>query len=241
MRVSHAEYVWKIRTNSDRARNLGAEVRFHKTPIAAWFTVIDGELLVRKPVDVFGSPSLTVSNDLHDVRYFATAFHSLWAKALAQRQRSATESRKIDREESSSVSPLKVFLCHASDDKPLVRELYGRLAEGGIEPWLDEVDILPGQDWDLEIKQAVRRADAVVVLLSRASTTKRGYLQKEIKIAFDTAAEQPEGSIFLIPARLEDCAVPESLQKWQYVDLFRENGFDRLLRSLLKTNSGKKK
>src|ERR1035441_9624326 len=39
MRVSHAEYVWKIRTNSDRARNLGAEVRFHKTPIAAWFTV----------------------------------------------------------------------------------------------------------------------------------------------------------------------------------------------------------
>ena len=139
------------------------------------------------------------------------------------------------------MSPLKVFLCHASDDKPLVRELYGRLAEGGIEPWLDEVDILPGQDWDLEIKQAVRRADAVVVLLSRASTTKRGYLQKEIKIAFDTAAEQPEGSIFLIPARLEDCAVPESLQKWQYVDLFRENGFDRLLRSLLKTNSGKKK
>ena len=34
---------------------------------------------------------------------------------------------------------LKVFLCHASQDKPIVRELYQRLlAEGWIDPWLDE-------------------------------------------------------------------------------------------------------
>jgi len=34
---------------------------------------------------------------------------------------------------------LRVFLCHASQDKPIVRELYQRLlAEGWIDPWLDE-------------------------------------------------------------------------------------------------------
>jgi len=34
---------------------------------------------------------------------------------------------------------LKVFLCHASQDKPIVRELYKRLsAKGWIDPWLDE-------------------------------------------------------------------------------------------------------
>jgi len=33
--------------------------------------------------------------------------------------------------------PLKVFLCHASQDKPVVRELSRRLAsEGWIDPWL---------------------------------------------------------------------------------------------------------
>lgn len=42
---------------------------------------------------------------------------------------------------------LRVFLCHASTDKPIVRELYGQLlAEGWIDPWLDEEKLFPGQD-----------------------------------------------------------------------------------------------
>jgi len=48
---------------------------------------------------------------------------------------------------------LKVFLCHSSNDKPAVRELYARLnAEGWIDPWLDEEKLYPGQDWDREIE-----------------------------------------------------------------------------------------
>jgi len=48
---------------------------------------------------------------------------------------------------------LRVFLCHSSQDKPIVRELYQRLlAEGWIDPWLDEEKLLPGQDWGMEIK-----------------------------------------------------------------------------------------
>ena len=39
---------------------------------------------------------------------------------------------------------LRVFLCHSSQDKPIVRELYQRLlAEGWIDPWLDEEKLLP--------------------------------------------------------------------------------------------------
>lgn len=34
---------------------------------------------------------------------------------------------------------LHVFLCHASQDKPTVRESYQRLlAEGWLDPWLNE-------------------------------------------------------------------------------------------------------
>jgi hypothetical protein len=51
---------------------------------------------------------------------------------------------------------LRVFLCHSSQDKSIVRELYQRLnAEGWIDPWLDEEKLLPGQDWDMEIEKAV--------------------------------------------------------------------------------------
>ena len=128
--------------------------------------------------------------------------------------------------------PLKVFLCHASGDKPAVRDLYKRLVAEGVDAWLDQEKLLPGQNWRVEIPRAVREADVVVICLSNKSITKEGYIQKEIKFALDSADEKPEGTIFLIPARLEECAVPEQLGHWQWVDLFDENGFVRLLRSL---------
>src|SRR5215208_6586615 len=128
--------------------------------------------------------------------------------------------------------PLKVFLCHASGDKLLVRELYKRLMAEGVDAWLDQEKLLPGQDWRVEIPRAVREADVVVVCLSNKSVTKEGYVQKEIKFALDSAKEKPEGTIFLIPVRLDDCPVPERLKRWQWVDLFESNGYERLMRSL---------
>ncbi len=128
--------------------------------------------------------------------------------------------------------PLKVFLCHASGDKEKVRDLYKRLTAEGVDAWLDQEKLLPGQDWRMEIPRAVREADVVVICLSKNSITKEGYVQKEINFALDIAEEKPEGTIFLIPARLEDCVVPERLNRWQWVDLYDENGFVKLLRSL---------
>jgi len=127
---------------------------------------------------------------------------------------------------------LKIFLCHSSGDKEDVRRLRTQLLSAGFQPWLDEEDILPGQDWDREIRRAIRASDLVLVCLSRASVTKTGYVQKEIGLVLDFADHQPEGTIYVIPARLEDCEVPERLQRWHRVDLFREDGFGRLLRSL---------
>lgn len=134
---------------------------------------------------------------------------------------------------SSPSHPLRVFLCHASADKPAVHDLYQRLnSEGFIQPWLDEEELLPGQDWDTEIRKAVRTSDVVLVCLSPHSITKAGYVQKEIKFALDVADEQPEGTIFLIPLRLEACDVPERLSKWHWANLFEARGYERLLRAL---------
>jgi len=129
-------------------------------------------------------------------------------------------------------SRLTVFLCHSSADKPAVRLLHRRLSDAGVKPWLDEVDLLPGQVWEREIPSAVRGSDAVLVCLSSTSVGKKGYLQREIKHALDAAEEQSDDSIFLIPGRLEPCEVPERLRRWQWVDLFAADGFDRLLTAL---------
>jgi hypothetical protein len=132
---------------------------------------------------------------------------------------------------------LRVFLCHASSDKPVVRELYQRLlAEGWIDPWLDEEKLLPGQDWNMEIEKAVEATDAVIVCLSNHSVTKEGYVQKELRFVLDIALEKPEGTIFVIPLRLEDCPTPRRLRAWQYVDYFpdslKKRSYDRIIQSL---------
>jgi hypothetical protein len=128
--------------------------------------------------------------------------------------------------------PISVFLCHSSSDKPAVRELHARLLSDGIKPWLDEEDLLPGHDWEMEIRKAIRQSAVVVVCLSHNSVNKVGYLQKEVRLVLDVADEQPEGSIYLIPARLEGCEIPERLRRWQWVDLFDESGYVRLMKSI---------
>ena len=46
------------------------------------------------------------------------------------------------------------------------------------------------------------------------------------------ADEKPSGTIFLIPARLDPCQVPERLSEWQWVDLYAPRGYERLVASL---------
>jgi hypothetical protein len=128
--------------------------------------------------------------------------------------------------------PLRIFLCHSSTDKPAVRVLYQRLRADGFEPWLDEEDLIPGQDWQREIPRAVKNSDIVIVCLSRGSVNKAGYIQKEIKFALDVADEKAEGTIFIIPLRLAECEVPDRLKRWQWCDFFTQTGYDKLKRAL---------
>jgi len=95
---------------------------------------------------------------------------------------------------------------------------------------------LPGQDWDLEIEKAVEAADAVVVCLSNNSVSKEDYIQRELRFVLRLADFKPEGSVFVIPVRLDDCPMPRRLSMWQYVDYFSEArkgwAYERLLGSL---------
>jgi len=127
---------------------------------------------------------------------------------------------------------LRVFLCHASHDKTTVRRLYEELNDLPVDPWFDEVKLLPGQDWEHEIRQALRASHVVLVCLSPKAVTKEGFVQKEIKITLDIADEKPAGTIFVIPARLEECEVPERLRRWQWVDLHVTDGMRLLVAAL---------
>jgi hypothetical protein len=127
------------------------------------------------------------------------------------------------------------FICHASDDKENIRPLYAQLTSDDVKCWIDDQDLRPGENWDFEIDRVMRECHYVIVCLSAASVNKSGYVQKELKKALDLADEQPEGSIFLVPVRLEECEVPRRLRHLHYVDLFRDDGYARLL-AVLRSN-----
>jgi hypothetical protein len=127
----------------------------------------------------------------------------------------------------------KVFISYAREDQDQAIRLYGDLKKACAIPWLDVEDLLPGQKWRTTIRQAIKKSDYVIVILSTHSISKRGFVQAELKKALEILEEFPANEIFMIPARLDGCTVTdEKLLELNIVDLFPdwENGLAKILR-----------
>lgn len=127
---------------------------------------------------------------------------------------------------------LRIFLCHADEDKPKVRELYEHLIRDGYDAWFDQEKIMSGADWRRSIKKGLREADIVIVCLSNVSVQKEGYVQHEIKDAIEFAKEKPGGTIYLVPIRLDTCEVPDEFLDLQWTNLFDTDGYKRVRQAL---------
>src|SRR5713101_7364416 len=63
----------------------------------------------------------------------------------------------------------KVFCSHRSVDKPKVKEVAARLAAAGIDPWVDEWEIRPGNDFVQRINDGLAACDAGLIFFSSSS------------------------------------------------------------------------
>ena len=127
---------------------------------------------------------------------------------------------------------VQIFISYAREDQPQAREIYRRLHDAGYKPWLDEEDLMPGQNFRLVIERSLTGSDFVIICLSRTSVAKRSFFQREIKHALDKLEEMLPEDIFVIPARLDQCEMPEELKDRHWVDLFDERGWEKLFRAL---------
>lgn len=127
------------------------------------------------------------------------------------------------------------FLSYASDDRPRVEPVWMRLVRDfpGVKFWLDVRELLPGQDWDLEIQKAKDQAIGMILFLSKTSLQKESYVQREFKWAVRRMEEMPEGHTFLFPVRLERCELPYQMKQWQACDLYADDGYLKLKKALL--------
>ncbi len=128
----------------------------------------------------------------------------------------------------------RVFISYVREDFEIARKLSHDLRNAGVNTWLDEENILPGQNRKIEIRQAVKECSYFLILISQHSASDRGFFQKEQKIAFDILDEIPEGNIFIIPVRIDNVApINERLMDIHHVDLFSSyysQGLEKILR-----------
>jgi tetratricopeptide (TPR) repeat protein len=125
-----------------------------------------------------------------------------------------------------------VFLSYAREDQSRVEEVYDRLAEAGLRLWMDKRDLLGGEQWKYAIMTAINSADFVLICLTQMSVNKRGYLQTEIRESLELWRQKLEEDIYLISVRLGECAVPDRLRPFQWIDLFQKGGFEGLVRAI---------
>ena len=141
----------------------------------------------------------------------------------------------VDPDENKKPHGPEVFISYAREDIGDVKKLYEDLQKAGVLCWLDEVDLLPGQNWKTAISKAMKNCRYFMPVMSSKSLLKRGYVQKELRTALGMLDEFPQGDIFIIPVRLDDCRPDhEKLENIHFADLFPsyDAGLEKILKVL---------
>jgi hypothetical protein len=129
----------------------------------------------------------------------------------------------------------QVFIAYGKEDEQLAGRLCADLNRAGFSPWMDVQKLLAGQNWPRAIEAAIESSDFFVACFSAHSVRKKGGFQSELRYALDCARQVPLDEIYIVPVRLDECAVPRTIQhELQYIDLFPDwdGGMERMLTML---------
>jgi len=109
-----------------------------------------------------------------------------------------------------------VFVCFSSKDEAIAREVVAFLESKGIKCWISLRDVLPGQNYQEAIVEAIEAASGIVFLFSEWSS-KSGEIRKELSIGGSINAP-------VFPLRLSPIAPTGALRyelaTRQYIDIF---------------------
>lgn len=128
----------------------------------------------------------------------------------------------------------KVFLSHASEDKDrFVLDFARQLRKSGVDAWLDQWEMKPGDSLvDRIFEEGLKEARAVIIVLSKVSVQKP-WVREELNTS---VVNKISRGTRLIPVVIDDCEVPESLRStlWQRIDDLADysQSFQRILSAI---------
>lgn len=126
----------------------------------------------------------------------------------------------------------RIFFIYSHKDKEKAMDLAVKLKEKGYNPWVDELEIIPGQNWSKAILQAIESSTVAIYLCSNSATGSDGFISKEIKHSMDVLRATKEAHSPIIPVFLEESVLPEELAGIHAVKLYENGGFEKLEKGL---------
>ena len=108
-----------------------------------------------------------------------------------------------------------VFLSHSSIDKPRVARLAERLTATGFRVWFDRPNIDNGEDIVTAVEQGLERSRVLILCMTKAA-----FESEWVRLERNTATfrDPANHDCRFLPLRLDDCQIPATLRRLQYID-----------------------
>jgi hypothetical protein len=120
----------------------------------------------------------------------------------------------------------RIFFSYARADAEFVLKLANDLRSAGINLWIDQLDIPPGDRWDSAVESALVASPCLLVVLSPASVVSQNVMDE---VAFALGSNKK-----VVPVLHRRCDIPFRIQRLQYIDFTTtyHDGFTQLLKAL---------
>ncbi|RII41321.1 toll/interleukin-1 receptor domain-containing protein [Galactobacter valiniphilus] len=104
-----------------------------------------------------------------------------------------------------------VFLSYISEDSAVIDELQSALEAAEFVVWRDKDKLWPGDDWQNEIRNAIRGGSFVFLACFSSNLAKRekSYQFEELTLAAEEYRLRAPDAKWLMTARLDECEIPE--------------------------------
>src|SRR6266498_2276536 len=117
-----------------------------------------------------------------------------------------------------------VFISYANEDRGWARRFAESFRAAGVEVWMDEWSLAPGDALTSRISDELSSGDTFVLILSQNWVNSR-WSQHEAALV--ETREFDERGIMLVPVRIDDCTAPKYLQSWPTFDV-QEDSNERI-------------